>query len=222
MKKLYFITISISMFFIILISSLLISTYNKDFYINQFHKNNTYSNEMVISRNIKPETIAYEVISYLKGDIKDLNRHGFFSREEILHMNDVKKLFTFSKYLLGLFILIFILSLYVYIKKRGNLPKLLYKVPQYFVITSIIIFTLLYVAFLNFSQSFTLFHEILFTNDYWLLDPRTSIIINIMPEEFFFSHTLNIGKYILALSFIFIASMLSLSYFIKNKFKEEN
>jgi integral membrane protein (TIGR01906 family) len=38
----------------------------------------------------------------------------------------------------------------------------------------------------NFDQAFTLFHKLLFSNNYWLFDPATDPVINLLPEEFFF------------------------------------
>lgn len=37
----------------------------------------------------------------------------------------------------------------------------------------------------DFERMFTAFHEIAFTNDLWLLDPRTDLLIRLMPETFF-------------------------------------
>lgn len=212
MKKLFPIIISVSMFFIILISSLLMSTYNKDFYISQFHKNNTYSNEMVIKRNINPEIIADEVIGYLKNDFDNLNKNNYYTNEEIIHMKDVKDLFSISKYILYVCIFLVIIISILYFSKHKSLYTLLNKCIKYFILIVITISLFLLVAFFNFSESFNTFHEILFTNDYWLLDMDTSIIINIMPEEFFMAHAQNIGKLfaVFSLSFILILKAISL------------
>ena len=37
----------------------------------------------------------------------------------------------------------------------------------------------------DFTHYWTIFHKIFFTNDLWLLNPRTDLLINIVPEEFF-------------------------------------
>lgn len=37
----------------------------------------------------------------------------------------------------------------------------------------------------DFDAAFTAFHEALFTNDLWLLDPRTDLMIRMLPEGFF-------------------------------------
>jgi integral membrane protein (TIGR01906 family) len=42
------------------------------------------------------------------------------------------------------------------------------------------------VAFaVDFNTAFIVFHEIFFTNDYWIFDPRTDPVITILPETFF-------------------------------------
>lgn len=204
MKRLYPIIISISIFFTILIGSILISTYDKSFYIKQFEANNTYSNEMVIERNLNPETIADEVISYLKNDNDNLNASNHYTKEETIHMKDVKNLFNISKYILGINIVLIIILFAIYIKKNNSLYNLFSKISKYYIVISLIILIFLFVAFTNFSESFTTFHKLLFTNDYWLLDPNTSIIINIMPEEFFVAHAKNIGKMFVILSIILL------------------
>lgn len=38
----------------------------------------------------------------------------------------------------------------------------------------------------DFSKYFIVFHKIFFNNDLWVLDPRTDMLINIVPEGFFF------------------------------------
>ena len=40
-------------------------------------------------------------------------------------------------------------------------------------------------AALDFGGAFTFFHRLLFTNDLWLLDPRTDLLIRICPESMF-------------------------------------
>ena len=65
----------------------------------------------------------------------------------------------------------------------------------------------------NFDKSFTIFHEILFDNDYWIFDPNLDPVINILPKEFF----LHAGIMILGL--ILIASILN--YILYRYLKEK-
>lgn len=45
----------------------------------------------------------------------------------------------------------------------------------------------------NFSKYFIVFHHIFFDNDLWMLDPRTDLLINIVPEPFFMDTAARIG-----------------------------
>ena len=48
-------------------------------------------------------------------------------------------------------------------------------------------------AVADFDGMFRLFHQVAFTNDLWLLDPRTDMLIRLMPLEFFISYAAIIG-----------------------------
>ena len=48
-------------------------------------------------------------------------------------------------------------------------------------------------ACIDFDSLFVLFHKVAFTNDLWLLDPRTDLLIRLMPIEFFISYAAIIG-----------------------------
>ena len=53
-------------------------------------------------------------------------------------------------------------------------------------------------AVIDFDAAFTFFHRVLFTNDLWLLDPRTDLLIRICPASMFMSMGLRIGLWSLA------------------------
>ena len=55
---------------------------------------------------------------------------------------------------------------------------------------------------IDFSKAFTLFHKIIFNNDYWIFDPSTDPIINALPEELFIIYALIILVIILSISVI--------------------
>ena len=48
-------------------------------------------------------------------------------------------------------------------------------------------------ACIDFDSLFVLFHKVAFTNDLWLLDPKTDLLIRLMPIEFFISYAAIIG-----------------------------
>ena len=49
------------------------------------------------------------------------------------------------------------------------------------------------VAVIDFDALFILFHKVAFTNDLWLLDPRTDMLIRLMPTDFFVTYAAIIG-----------------------------
>ena len=56
------------------------------------------------------------------------------------------------------------------------------------IVTGVII-----LACIDFNSLFVLFHKVAFTNDLWLLDPSTDLLIRLMPIEFFISYAAVIG-----------------------------
>ena len=50
----------------------------------------------------------------------------------------------------------------------------------------------------DFDGAFTFFHRLLFSNDLWLLDPRTDLLIRICPESMFAAMGLRVGLWSLA------------------------
>ncbi|MEF3244713.1 MAG: DUF1461 domain-containing protein [Caldisericaceae bacterium] len=96
---------------------------------------------------------------------------------EIYHMFDVKNLF-----LLGLLVLV--VSFVVFLLFRNSLDITTRKkiVFTFFIGISVVSFF----GLLNFDLLFTLFHKMLFRNNYWLLDPNT-LLIKLFPEQVFMS-----------------------------------
>ena len=48
-------------------------------------------------------------------------------------------------------------------------------------------------ALADFDAAFVAFHRLAFTNALWLMDPRTDMIIRLMPETFFMKYALMVG-----------------------------
>ena len=48
-------------------------------------------------------------------------------------------------------------------------------------------------ACIDFDSLFILFHKVAFTNDLWLLNPQTDLLIRLLPIEFFISYAAIIG-----------------------------
>ncbi len=135
---------------------------------------------------------AEHTAAYLRGSLSDPNLEvtlddtprWFLNEREILHMQDVQQLFAGVRYLTGLLLLL--LALWgVWAYRRASFQTYLIKLTRG-AIGAILIGALL-ALFISrdFNQSFILFHLLSFSNDLWLLDPATDLLINLLPEQFF-------------------------------------
>lgn len=112
----------------------------------------------------------------------------FFTEREKNHLADCRKLFLGAKKLriiACLFTIAFALYIYVHNGKektpvlltRGWLRSLVFAA----VATAIIAI----LCAIDFTQVFTVFHQLFFDNDFWILYPDTDNLINIMQEDIF-------------------------------------
>ena len=76
-------------------------------------------------------------------------------------------------------------------------------------------------AALDFDAAFTFFHKMLFTNDLWLLDPRTDLLIRICPERMFMAMGLRIALWSLAFM-LGVPALVTLLTALWPKRKEDN
>lgn len=70
----------------------------------------------------------------------------------------------------------------------------------------------------DFTKYFILFHHIFFTNDLWILDPATDMLINIVPEGFFMDTAARIALLFGSLSLVLFGVCLLLT--VRNRRKE--
>lgn len=110
-----------------------------------------------------------------------------FNEQETVHMQDVNALIrgfsTFRYIAFGVAAAALLSFFFVCREKRlASLAKILLCAC----LCLFGVFALLGLwAALDFSSFWTSFHHLLFTNDLWLMDPSTSIMINMFPAQFF-------------------------------------
>ncbi|MBU3194399.1 TIGR01906 family membrane protein [Clostridium algidicarnis] len=147
---------------------------------------------------IKNYTILIDYLNPLNND--DLIFEDFFmSHEGREHFVDVKNIFNIITYV-SLFTFILSLILIAHLSRLRNFSFLKY---SYFMLI-LIPLTLTIPFIINFDKSFVTFHEIFFSNDYWLFDPIKDPIINILPQEFFFHESMLILSLLVVCSIILI------------------
>ncbi len=146
--------------------------------------------------------VTREMMAYLRGNREDLNvdtvvagrEQEFFNDREKAHMVDVQNLFIGGLWIRRIAMVLFVVALVVLLKTKGNLRKIL---PKSFLIGTVVtvgaVGGLAVAVAQDFHKVFFLFHELFFTNDLWLLDPTTDLLIRMLPEGFFFDMVARIG-----------------------------
>jgi integral membrane protein (TIGR01906 family) len=204
----------------LLLTDVQMVAYNRDYYKAEYIK---YKIPEYIGMNIDNLMDSTEkLLQYLEDKRDNLDftaefdkgTDEFFSQRDKSHMVDVKGLFVKGLFLRNfsfLYILGFILILFWKKSLGGQLRKL----AKYGIAVTVagIVPVLILVVLMNidFYKYFTIFHEIFFTNDLWLLDPATDRLINIFPQDFFTDMAFSISYlYIAEMAVILVGSLLIL------------
>jgi len=201
--------VGISMLVILLITSFEIGAYSDyGWYQKEYEKYEVLSQlEMKMDDVME---VTKEMMSYLRGNREDLvvktivngDEREFFNDREKAHMIDVRQLFLGGLWLRRGAVISLAIAIVVLIKKDENWKKRLAKSMLWtfgiFIITTA---GAGFLFFSDFNKYFTLFHEVFFSNDLWLLDPSTDLLIRMLPEGFFFDMVARIGIIFLVLMF---------------------
>lgn len=213
MKKIltFLMVISISLMFLVI--SIEQNAYNKSFYMKKYEENHI---EIITGKNTKElASITDGLILYLKGGGNDLLR-PHFNDKEILHMEDVKSLFNLGRMIkyIALVVTIFCIHFLLKNKKKIIIAKSLF---YGLFINHILLIIIGVLAYIDFNKYFTYFHLIFFTNDLWILDPKTDLMIQMLPENLFSGMALNVMlSFLIYLTIVQIVSYLYLRKDKKN------
>ncbi|MFV9568236.1 TIGR01906 family membrane protein [Thermoanaerobacter mathranii] len=180
----------VSLFLTVLLTNLQYVVVNKDFYKEEYVKNNVM---LVTGMNIEELMRVTRIMQrYLMGKEETLDvmakingsRQRMFNDRELAHMKDVKNLFQMGFFIRNMSIIVFLLIFTYFL-----FTKSFYKVLDYLLKSTIFIIILLLVfalgVMLNFDNWFTVFHLVFFDNDLWLLDVERDRLIQMFPLEFF-------------------------------------
>lgn len=173
------------------------------------------STNLVEINNLTREELMTDylnIISYLNHPNKNelIFENFAMSPNGAYHFLEVKLIFS-SVYLIGIACLLLFIFLFIS-RKKFNL-KFSFKALNLFFYEVISICSLILIAFyFNFSKVFTVFHKILFNNNYWIFNRKTDPIINALPESYF----MTLGVFALV-AIILIAILSKLIYISKTK-----
>ena len=182
-------------------------SFDKNFYAREYEKNNTSAFTGMSQEDNLRATSA--LLDYLRGSREDIvvlakvgsQEREVFNERETRHMVDVRALYQKAvsarniMALLTAFLLVYLIG-----KEKLSIPEIL-RMGFREGVMIIVIFVLFVAvwALADFNAFWTNFHLLLFDNDLWLLDPNTSIMINLFPGSFFFDLVIRIILIYLAL-----------------------
>ena len=181
LRRLWMGLAALLLFLGLLAGSVLAVGLNAPLMARQFER---YGQAAGIAQDAQREAIASEIVEYLAHRRSDLPT---FQAHEQAHMADVRGIFD-SLWALAIAGLASGILLWRF-RRRGSL-KTCWKV---FLGLGVILVGLVAWAMIDFDSLFILFHQVAFTNDLWLLDPRTDLMIQLMPTPFFIDYAARIA-----------------------------
>lgn len=213
--------LTILIFVISLLSAVVTSVFEVDFYQKTQAKYQVSAKMGISKDDVDKATLV--ALLYTKGHLKELsyeiidndNSYDLYSTQDKVHMVDVLNLYNFAyKTLIASTISAFIVGV-ILILKHNSLD--LYAIVSVINKTSIYIIFFVGIislfAYLNFDKFWVLFHEILFDNDLWLMDPRVDALVNLFPEGLFMDLVFKIIMRFIAFFGIFNGMAYGYKYF---------
>ena len=175
------------------------NTYNLDYYMESFQDNNI--EEVTGKTENELNMISKNIIEYLKGNGDESLLSQYFNDKEVSHMEDVRDLYELARTIKLIAALLAIIIVLYYLSLTAS--KIMGKWLGLGLFANHLIILLLGIlVIVDFQKYFTIFHQIFFTNDLWILDPSTDLLIQMLPQEFFVNIAKNIGiSFIKYLSF---------------------
>jgi len=174
--------------------------YNKNFYEKQFNKQGVYAEYNKTFVNDEHDGIMKFLLTK-----KSSTGSESLSQQDILHLNDVKKILRsvnyYSYFIVGIIGLLF---LYLHYIHKRIIDKFLAKAVWISGIINATMILILYLFSRNFDWFFIKFHKILFSNDLWLMDPKTNLLVNLYPDLFWQEMFMRIIVITLIVSAVFV------------------
>jgi len=217
MLKIIAVITAVSLLIVFLLVSVEIPTFNPAFYSAEYDKYGIPEHIQVSKDNLM--TVTGRLLAYMKGKAPDLvieatvagEQREFFNQREKDHMVDVRNLIL-GGFLIRNYAAAFIaISLIMLAFLRGKFLKAVaWAVKRVFIAFLVITGILVTLFALNFDRAFTIFHELFFNNNLWILNPDTDLLVNIVPLGFFMDISRTIA--IIFIAFCIVAIVLSFIY----------
>jgi len=140
------------------------------------------------------------------------HERALYNSKEMTHLADVKTLFS-SGIMLEQLLLAEVLGIGLFLVKarKGRAVSRSLILAGSVLLAALL--TLMVAARSDFTEFWTNFHLLTFTNDLWLLDPATDWLVKIYPEGFFLAAVERVGVMASGISALYLVSGLLVRHF---------
>lgn len=118
-----------------------------------------------------------------------------FNARETRHMEDVKRLFrnvNLAQELSVVYVIAYVVSFFIW-AREGNVRQLAAQTLMGLGLGALFVGAVGIFAAFGFEAAFDRFHGVVFSNDFWQLDPRTDHLVQMFPEGFWRDMTILLG-----------------------------
>ena len=214
-----------SLLILILCQSIIIPSFFMPFFHREFQR-------LGVAETIKVEydeliEVTIKLLDYMRGQrdtIEDITavvageERYFFSEREVRHMVDVRFLYDLLFFVRNMALVLFVSACITLVCLKEKLLLILARTSRQVFIGFLALVTLLAVIIsIDFDRAFIRFHLIFFDNDYWWLDPRVDLLINMVPLEFFINISIFIGAILVGIPILLIGASTIYLYGDKSK-----
>lgn len=218
------IVVGICVVLVMIISSIEIAAYSDyDFYKKEYEKYDVNNPNGIVNMEMDELiNVTKQMMSYLRGDREDMvimtqidgTQKEMFNDGEKYHMNDVRELFIKGleiRRLSAIIIILGIIGLTFLYGFNKAIKSVFINIKRVILAVWAFATIVILAALVDFTSVFHVFHYIFFDNMEWILDPKVSRLINILPEGFFIDISIRIGVIYILLNLIILA----LAFYIK-------
>lgn len=208
----YFLSIlgSFLLLFVLMFTCLKVSMNDEKWFLNEYTRLGT-AKDIGMSNSDVTKALR-QLVDYMEGredsiQIKvnvDGEKINMYNEREIAHMVDVRNLYqgVQTTAIVSLILCAGMLALASVLMRRDALKALsrgyLIGVGVFIAVVAALGIWVM----IDFTSFWTAFHHLFFTNDLWLLDPRTDRMILICPEQLFFDIVVRFGSWFLVIALV--------------------
>ena len=177
----------------LLIASIEMFAVNAGFFQSEYSKLNTAQSIGISEDDLTK--VTHKLLNYttdaednldIQAEILGQMQEVFGEREKD-HMVDVKLLYMGARNVrtVTLVAAVLLIAAAFIIGRSGALRALCRSFLRVSIGFVVVVGAIAIYAALDFTSFWTNFHHVFFTNDLWILDPRTDVLIQMVPEQFF-------------------------------------